>query len=109
MDDPTDGPGWSMLRRLNRENVRLMLGIWGGPGQFTDDGTRRGTLLPEYADAYVEYVTSVVEYLVQRQQIALWSVTVANEPDGGDGTSMSPDLYAEVARRLGPRVAQYGV
>ena len=46
MDDPKYQPGWSMLRRLNRENVRLMLGVWGGPGQFTDDGTRRGQLLP---------------------------------------------------------------
>jgi hypothetical protein len=36
-------------------------------------------------------------------------VTVANEPDGGDGTFMSPELYVEVARQLGPRVAQYGV
>src|SRR5262249_47433060 len=48
MDDPKYQPGWTMLRRLNRENVRLMLGVWGGPGQFTDDGTRRGTLLPQY-------------------------------------------------------------
>ena len=53
-----------MLRRLNRENVRLMLGVWGGPGQFNDDGTRRGALLPEHVDAYAEYVASVVEYLV---------------------------------------------
>jgi len=109
MDDPKYQPGWAMLRRLNRENVRLMLGVWGGPGQFTDDGTRRGTLLPEYADAYVEYVADIVEYLVVRQNIAIWAVTVANEPDGGDGTAIPPDLYVEVARRLGPRVAQYGV
>jgi hypothetical protein len=109
MDDPKYQPGWAMLRRLNRENVRLMLGVWGGPGQFTDDGTRRGTLLPEYADAYVEYVTSVVEYLVVKQHVTIWAVTVANEPDGGDGTAIPPDLYAEVARRLGPRIAPYGV
>jgi O-glycosyl hydrolase len=109
MDDPKYQPGWSMLRRLNREGMRLMLGVWGGPGQFTDDGTRRGTLLPAYADAYVDYVTAVVEYLTQRQHVAIWSVTVANEPDGGDGTTIPPELYVEVARRLGPRVARYGV
>lgn len=109
MDDPKYQPSWEMLRRLNRENVRLMLGVWGGPGQFTDDGTRRGTLLPEYADHYVDYVTAVVDYLVRRQNISIWSVTVANEPDGGDGTAIPPDLYLEVARRLGPRVAPYGV
>ena len=109
MDDPKYAPSWAMLRRLNRENVRLMLGVWGGPGQFNDDGTRRGALLPEHADAYADYVASVVEYLVVNQRVQLWSVTVANEPDGGDGTFMSPELYVEVARRLGPAVAQHGV
>jgi O-glycosyl hydrolase len=109
MDDPKYQPSWSMLRRLNRENVRLMLGVWGGPGQFTDDGTRRGQLLPQYADDYVEYVTSVVDYLVRRQQVTIWAVTVANEPDGGDGTGIDPDLYVSIARELGPRLAPYGV
>jgi O-glycosyl hydrolase len=36
-------------------------------------------------------------------------VTVANEPDGGDGTTIPVDLYMEVARKLGPKVAQHGV
>jgi O-glycosyl hydrolase len=109
MDEPKYQPSWQMLRRLNGENVRLMLGVWGGPGQFNDDGTRRGQLLPEHADAYVEYLTAMVDYLVRRQNVSIWSVTVANEPDGGDGTFIPPDLYAEVARKLGPRVAPYGV
>jgi hypothetical protein len=109
MDDPKYAPSWTMLRRLNGDEVRLMLGIWGGPGQFNDDGTRRGTLMPEHVDGYVDYVASVVEYLVTRQNVSIWSVTVANEPDGGDGTTIPPDLYVEVARRLGPKVAQYGV
>jgi O-glycosyl hydrolase len=109
MDDPKYRPGWAMLRKLNNESVRLMLGIWGGPGQLNDDGTRRGTLLPENVDGYVEYVTAVVEYLVTRQRVSIWSVTVANEPDGGDGTAIPPELYVEVARKLGPKVAQYGV
>ncbi len=109
MDDSKYQAGWAMLRKLNRQNVRLMLGVWGGPGQFNDDGTRRGALQPEYADAYVEYITSVVDYLVRRQQISIWSVTVANEPDGGDGTTIPPWLYLEVARKLGPKLAPYGV
>jgi O-glycosyl hydrolase len=109
MDDPKYQPGWAMLRLLNKQNVRLMLGVWGGPGQFTDDGTRRGELLPQYVDAYVEYVTAVVDYLVRRQNVTIWSVTVANEPDGGDGTLIPPDLYVEVARKLGPKLEPYGV
>ncbi|MCC6174565.1 MAG: hypothetical protein IT305_04600 [Chloroflexi bacterium] len=109
MDDPKYRPSWAMLRLLNRENVKLLLGVWGGPPQFTDDGTRLGALQPEYTDAYVEYVTSVVDYLVRQQHIQIWTVTVANEPDGGDGTYIPPDLYVEVARKLGPQVAPYGV
>jgi O-glycosyl hydrolase len=109
MDDPKYGPSWAMLRRLNDENVRLILGVWGGPGQFNDDGTRRGQLLPQYADAYIDYVVALVDYLVLRQDVAIWSVTVANEPDGGDGTYIPPELYLDVAAKLGPRVARYGV
>ncbi len=109
MDDPKYRPSWAMLRRLNRENVRLMLGVWGGPGQLNDDGTRRGSLLPENVDLYVDYVAAVVEYLVDRQRVSIWSVTVANEPDGGDGTFIPPDMYVEIARKLGPRIAQHGV
>jgi O-glycosyl hydrolase len=109
MDDPKYTPSWAMLRVLNRENVRILLGVWGGPGQFTDDGTRRGQLQPEYADDYVEYVTAVVDYLVRRQGVDIWAVTVANEPDGGDGTGIDPDLYLEIARKLGSRLDPYGV
>ncbi|MCC7370655.1 MAG: hypothetical protein IT306_19705 [Chloroflexi bacterium] len=109
MDDPKYAPSWTMLRRLNGDGVRLMLGVWGGPGQLNDDGTRRGALLPEHAEAYAEYVAAVVEYLAVRQNVQIWSVTVANEPDGGDGTFLSPELYVEVARLLGPKVAPFGV
>jgi hypothetical protein len=109
MDDPKYQPSWEMLRRLNSENVRLMLGVWGAPGAFTDDGTRRGRLLPEYVEQYAEYYEAVVDYLVNRQSIQVWSATVMNEPDGGDGTLIDPDLFMEVAAELGPRLARYGV
>ena len=109
MDQPKYQPSWEFIRRLNRANVQVMLGIWGGPGAFNDDGTRRGELLPEYHDQYVEYVTAIVDYLVRVKGLSIWTITVANEPDGGDGTRIPPDDYAEVARRLGPRLAEYGV
>jgi hypothetical protein len=109
MDDPKYQPSWEFIRRLNRANVQIMLGIWGGPGAFNDDGTRRGQLLPQYIDHYVEYVTSIVDYLVGTKGLSVWTITVANEPDGGDGTGITPDDYVEVARRLGPRLAEYGV
>ncbi len=109
MDDEKYRPSWAMLKRLNRADVKLMLGVWGVPGQFTDDGTRRGQLLPQHIDKYVEYYTAVVDYLVRRQGIGVWSATVMNEPDGGDGTLIPPDDFMEVARRLGPALAPYGV
>jgi hypothetical protein len=109
MDEPKYQPSWEMLRRLNRDNVRLMLGVWGLPGAFTDDGTRRGRLIPEYIGQYAEYYEAVVDYLVNRQGIQVWSATVMNEPDGGDGTLIDPELFVEVAAELGPRLARYGV
>jgi O-glycosyl hydrolase len=109
MDDPKYRPGWEMLRRLNNEHVRLMLGVWGAPGAFTDDGTRRGRLLPEYVEQYGEYYEAIVDYLVNRQSIPIWSATVMNEPDGGDGTLIDPELFVDVAAELGPRLARYGV
>src|SRR5205823_13844633 len=75
---------WRFFQRLNRAGVRIVLGVWGGPAQFTDDGTRRGVLLPSHYDDYVEYVATVVNFIA-RQNIPIWATTIANEPDGGDG------------------------
>jgi hypothetical protein len=102
-------PSWQLIRQLNRRNVRVMLGVWGAPGAFTDDGTRRGMLLPEHIDQYVDYYDTVVDYLVNDQGLSIWAATIMNETNGGDGTFIPPDDFAEVARRLGPRLAAYGV
>src|SRR5581483_2911669 len=79
MAAPLYQPSWEFIRRLNRQQVQVMLGIWGAPGAFTDDGTRRGVLLPEYFDKYVEYCTSIVDYLVRKQGLSIWAITIANE------------------------------
>jgi hypothetical protein len=93
---------WSFFRRLNRAGVRLALGVWGGPPQFTDDGTRLGLLLPRHYDDYVAYVATVVDFLVRRENIQLWATTIANEPDGGDGNRIPPEGLAYIAHRLAP-------
>ena len=85
---------WSFFHQLNRAGVRIVLGVWGGPAQFTDDGTRLGLLLPTHYDDYVEYVASVVDFLVRRQNIQVWATTIANEPDGGDGPAVRGDSGA---------------
>jgi hypothetical protein len=109
MAEPRYQPSWEFIRRLNRANVLVMLGVWGAPGAFTHDGTRRGVLLPEYIDNYVEYYTAVVDYLVRVKGLSIWTATIMNEPDGGDGTFIYAEDFVEVARRLGPALAAYGV
>jgi O-glycosyl hydrolase len=96
---------WKFFRRLNTAGVKIVLGVWGGPNQFTADGTRRGLLLPQYYDAYVDYVATLVHYLVHTQNVQLWATTIANEPDGGDGNRIPPDGMAYIAHRLAPLVA----
>ncbi len=100
---------WQMLRELDQAGVRILLGVWGGPEQFTDDGTRRGELLPEYYDGYVEYVVSVVDFLVNEQHLPIWAITIANEPDGGDGNQISPDGFTYIAHQLALQLRPYGV
>ena len=100
---------WRFLQRLNRANIRVVLGIWGGPAQFTEDGTRLGTLAPSHYDDYVEYVATVVDYLVRRQGIQVWATTIANEPDGGDGNQIPPEGLAVIAHGLAERLAPLGV
>jgi O-glycosyl hydrolase len=100
---------WRFFERLNRAGVKIVLGVWGGPAQFNLDGTRRGVLDPAHYDDYVDYVASVVHFLVRRQGIELWATTIANEPDGGDGNQISPDGLAYIAHQLAPRVAADGV
>ena len=96
---------WQFFKRLNRAGVKIVLGVWGGPDQFTDDGSRRGVLLPEHYDDYVEYVSTVVDFLVRTQGIQLWATTIANEPDGGDGNQIPPDGLAYIAHKLAPLLA----
>ena len=100
---------WRFLQLLNRANIRVVLGVWGGPAQFTEDGTRLGTLEPSHYADYVEYVATVVDYLVRRQGIQVWATTIANEPDGGDGNQIPPDGLAVIAHELAERLAPLGV
>jgi O-glycosyl hydrolase len=100
---------WSFFRTLNRAGVKIVLGVWGGPSQFTDDGTRRGVLLPEHYDDYVDYIATMVQFMVLQQRIDLWATTIANEPDGGDGNQIPPDGLAYIAHQLAPRVVPLGV
>lgn len=98
-----------MIRKLDRAGVRVVLGVWGGPDQFTDDGTRRGMLLPRHYDDYVEYVVSVVDFMVAQQKLPIWAITIANEPDGGDGNQIPPDGLAYIAHQLALQLEPYGV
>jgi O-glycosyl hydrolase len=108
LSSPQYADSWRFFQRLNRAGVKIVLGVWGGPSQFTDDGTRRGVLLPSHYDDYVDYVTTVVNFIV-RQNIDVWATTIANEPDGGDGNQIPPNGLAYIAHQLAPRLAAAGV
>jgi len=109
LSSPQYADSWRFFQRLDRAGVRVVLGIWGGPAQFTEDGTRRGVLSPSHYDDYVDYVTAVVDFLVQQQHVNLWATTIANEPDGGDGNQIPPDGLAYIAHQVAPRLAAYNV
>jgi O-glycosyl hydrolase len=109
LDSAPYAQSWAFFRRLNRAGVKVVLGVWGGPAQFTANGSRLGALLPEHYDDYVEYVSTVVDYLVNRQHIQVWATTIANEPDGGDGNQIPPYGLAYIAHQLAPRLARDGV
>jgi O-glycosyl hydrolase len=100
---------WRFLLRLNRAGARIVLGVWGAPGQFTDDGDRRGVLEPAHYDDYVEYVHSLVDFVVRQQGAQVWAITIANEPDGGDGSQIPPAGLAYIAHQLAKRLEPYGV
>ncbi len=100
---------WRFFKRLDRAGVKIVLGVWGGPAQFTLDGTRRGVLDPAHYDDYVEYVATLVHFIVHSQDVQLWATTIANEPDGGDGNQIPPEGLAYIAHQLAPRVAADGV
>lgn len=109
LDSAVYEASWPFFRRLNEAGVKVVLGVWGGPAQFTQDGTRLGLLLPEYYNNYADYVVAVVDYLVRVQNIRAWAVTIGNEPDGGDGNRIPPEGFLTIARQLAPRLAAYGV
>jgi len=109
LTSPQYADSWDFMRRLNAAGVRIALGVWGGPAQFTHDGTRRGQLLARHYDDYVEYVATVVEFIVRVQGVDIWAITVANEPDGGDGNQIPVDGVAYIAHQLAPSLAALGV
>lgn len=109
LGSPVYQTSWPFFGHLSQAGVRVLLGVWGGPGQFTADGTRRGRLLPEHYDDYVDYVVSVVDYLTRRQDLDIWAVTIGNEPDGGDGNQIPPGGLAYIAHQLAQRLPAYGV
>jgi O-glycosyl hydrolase len=100
---------WAFLRLLNRNGVRIVLGVWGGPAQFTDENDRLGTLQPTHYDDYIDYIGTLVDFVVREQGVQVWATTIANEPDGGDGNAISPDGMAYVAHGLAARLAPLGV
>ena len=54
-------------------------------------------------------VQRMVDFLVAQQELPIWAITIANEPDGGDGNQIPPDGLAYIAHQLAGQLEGYGV
>jgi len=109
LSSTTYADSWAFLRLLNRDGVRIVVGVWGGPAQFTNENDRLGTLQPAHYDDYIDYVATVIDFIVHEQGVQVWATTIANEADGGDGNAIPPDGLAYIAHGLASRLAPLGV
>src|SRR5262249_34252669 len=109
LTSPPYADSWEFMRTLNQAGVRVILGVWGGPAHSRREAARLGTLDPLHYNDYVDYGASVVSFLVRDQGVQIWAVTIANEPDGGDGNSISPSGLAYIAHALAERLEPLGV
>jgi hypothetical protein len=64
---------------------------------------------PAHYDRYVEYVATLVDFMVRREGLELWAITIANEPDGGDGVQIPPEGLAYIGHALALRLQPRGV
>jgi hypothetical protein len=46
---------------------------------------------------------------VRQQKLPVWAITIANEPDGGDGNQIPPDGLAYMAHQLAIQLEPFGV
>ena len=125
LDDPPGGVADPELRHFsidaNRDDVipvtlqalavnpglKIMASPWSAPAWMKDSGSLvKGTLLPEYNDAFARYLLAYVDAFA-KEGIPIFALTVQNEPDYSPGDYPGMRLNAPararfIAGHLGP-------
>ena len=113
---------WNIKQGQLDKTYRIMASPWTAPAWMKDNKkyyerengvARGGALLPQYYQAYANYITEYVKAW-QQEGVNIWSVTPVNEPMGNDGgwesMDFSPQVETEFIKNyLAPTLARNGL
>ena len=113
---------WNIKQTQSDNTYRIMASPWTAPAWMKDNKkyyerengvARGGALLPQYYQAYANYITEYVKAW-QQEGVNIWSVTPVNEPMGNDGgwesMDFSPQVETEFIKNyLAPTLARNGL
>ena len=95
---------WNIKQGQSDKTYRIMASPWTAPAWMKDNKkyyerengvARGGALLPQYYQAYANYITEYVKAW-QQEGVNIWSITPVNEPMGNDGGWESMDFSPQV-------------
>ena len=113
---------WNIKQAQEDKTYRIMANTWTAPAWMKENKKyyerengfhRGGALLPEYYQAYADYLAKYVEAW-RAEGVDIWAVTPVNEPMGNDGGWESMDFWPEVEAKfigeyLGPTFEARGL
>ena len=113
---------WNIKQAQDDKTYRIMANTWTAPAWMKENKKyyerengfhRGGALLPQYYQAYADYLAKYVEAW-RAEGVNIWAVTPVNEPMGNDGGWESMDFWPEVeslfiADYLGPTFEKRGL
>ena len=113
---------WNIKQAQDDKTYRIMANTWTAPAWMKENKKyyerengfhRGGALLPQYYQAYADYLAKYVEAW-RAEGVNIWAVTPVNEPMGNDGGWESMDFWPEVeslfiAEYLGPTFEKRGL
>lgn len=112
---------WAIKQNQSDKTYRIMANTWTAPAWMKDNKkyyerengvARGGALLPEYYQAYANYLAEYIEAW-KAEGVNIWAVTPVNEPMGNDGGWESMDFWPQVETEfikhyLGPTLHRRG-
>ena len=113
---------WRIKQAQEDKTYRIMANTWTAPAWMKENKKyyerengfhRGGALLPEYYQAYADYLAKYIEAW-RAEGVDIWAVTPVNEPMGNDGgwesMDFGPAVEAEfIGRYLGPTLEKRGL